>query len=576
MKRFLLYALFSCFITVNSFSQQIIDNGPLIGNSQLDEYAIQGSMWNTTNLKYYIYNTSSHLTYLEREIAIQNAFNNWSNNSVLTFTQVNDPNNADLIIKWTTGDHGDGNPFDGPGFVLAHAFYPPPGGGIYAGNLHFDDTENWSIGDSGIDLETVALHEIGHLLGIAHSSDTNAIMYPYYNGIAHSLTADDCLAIWDIYGCPCSITGSDFLYNTSIYSISKLPSFFSVIWSLSGYNSQNFFVENDTPSHNKCRITRLNYQDYPGTNLTLTANIKYNGTTVKTLSRQLVPSYIEGPTVPCGVTVYSVYPEFQADTVIWETDGQNLNLYTAPNGMSPYPSPPYSYVINPASSDYVYGTLTANIVVNDIVVGILNKVVDSSDGFTGTWYQQATLNDTINSTPKPFYNQSRLEFIPGRKVYLTSDHFIGANVSHSENGFLVYGWSNNNGVISFTPIKMGANNGSITLEGSYPTGCKKFRLWLYNSPTLIDDPILLSMNTEGNTYEFSICQNEESRQSSSCDLNILDWHLTIIKIDSANKVVDEKINGLSKNVNVSGWSSGIYMALAQINNQYYSLKFYVK
>ena len=51
-----------------------------------------------------------------------------------------------------------------------------------------------------MDLLTVAAHEIGHTLGLDHSDDPNALMYPSYEGPHRSLGADDIAGIQDLYG----------------------------------------------------------------------------------------------------------------------------------------------------------------------------------------------------------------------------------------------------------------------------------------------------------------------------------------------------------------------------------------
>src|SRR4029077_3997051 len=48
-------------------------------------------------------------------------------------------------------------------------------------------------------LEAVITHEAGHFLGLAHSTDVNAIMYATYSGDAPDLAQDDIDGICAIY-----------------------------------------------------------------------------------------------------------------------------------------------------------------------------------------------------------------------------------------------------------------------------------------------------------------------------------------------------------------------------------------
>jgi len=67
-----------------------------------------------------------------------------------------------VVVKFASGAHGDAYPFDGPGGVLAHTFYPVPvNPETIAGDMHLDADEAWHVG-SDIAIYSVALHEAGH------------------------------------------------------------------------------------------------------------------------------------------------------------------------------------------------------------------------------------------------------------------------------------------------------------------------------------------------------------------------------------------------------------------------------
>ncbi|XP_058387974.1 stromelysin-3 isoform X3 [Diceros bicornis minor] len=97
--------------------------------------------------------------------------------------------------------HGDNLPFDGPGGILAHAFFPKT---HREGDVHFDYDETWTIGDNqGTDLLQVAAHEFGHVLGLQHTTAAKALMSPFYTfRYPLSLSPDDRRGIQHLYGRP--------------------------------------------------------------------------------------------------------------------------------------------------------------------------------------------------------------------------------------------------------------------------------------------------------------------------------------------------------------------------------------
>jgi hypothetical protein len=114
-----------------------------------------------------------------------------------------------------------GMAFDAPGAVgdirigahemepwLAYAYYPPVNGVSLAGDVHFDPEFTWVVDDadptapfSNVDLQTVALHELGHSLGLDHRfTVAGDVMFPDYTGVKRALSGADKTNIQSIYG----------------------------------------------------------------------------------------------------------------------------------------------------------------------------------------------------------------------------------------------------------------------------------------------------------------------------------------------------------------------------------------
>lgn len=132
----------------------------------------------------------------------QRAFGHWASVIPVTFIESDDYGFADIKIGFYYGDHGDGEAFDGVLGVLAHAYTPE------SGQFHLDAAETWTVNfnveksHSAVDLESVATHEIGHLLGLAHTNVKDAVMYPSLRPRERKieLQVDDIKGVQALYG----------------------------------------------------------------------------------------------------------------------------------------------------------------------------------------------------------------------------------------------------------------------------------------------------------------------------------------------------------------------------------------
>lgn len=245
-KKAVLYDNWSVTVTTNDRS---IDSKSKKGDPTTNFVAV-GTQWNHRIITYFFQNGTPDILNDDERQSVRNAFAYWEAQTDLTFLEVCTAAQADIVILWAAGNHGDGNNFDGvspPGIVLAHGYFPPPtAAGAMAGDIHFDEDETWTTATRDnnaqpIDLQTVAAHEIGHSLGLDHTSVAGSLMNAVYTGSHRFLGSDDANGIRSIYGIPGSNNGNNFINgsntlcvnNSSAYNVVNPPAGIAFTWSSS-------------------------------------------------------------------------------------------------------------------------------------------------------------------------------------------------------------------------------------------------------------------------------------------------------------------------------------------------------
>ncbi|XP_072395155.1 matrix metalloproteinase-16-like [Diabrotica undecimpunctata] len=168
-------------------------------------YAVK-SAWKKFDIKWYF----PQFTPTALEVA-KRVFKIWEEASKFKFTYLQVPNpNPDITITVVPKQHYfryncQGNsacPYTFTSGVLAHSYFPPVTGCI---EIHMNSNLTWdfslnSTAEGRTNFFAVLLHEVGHALGLSHSSDRKAVMYPFYQALPTNISEDDKMGLEELYG----------------------------------------------------------------------------------------------------------------------------------------------------------------------------------------------------------------------------------------------------------------------------------------------------------------------------------------------------------------------------------------
>ena len=231
----------------------------------LQGYVSNGHVWTSRSVPYYVNPVSADVSESEAEAAVRAGADAWGAQSHASFAFTY----AGRTSGTSMGYNGKNEVFfrnESNGSVIAETLWTYDGtGALVDADIKFYDS-GWRFftGTSGCSggyfIEDIAAHEFGHALGLGHSGDGTATMYPSASSCTQALrtlAADDIAGVEALYPATTATAPAAPSTLTASASATAPSSAVNLRWSDNSNNEAAFLVERATGGGSYLQVASL-------------------------------------------------------------------------------------------------------------------------------------------------------------------------------------------------------------------------------------------------------------------------------------------------------------------------------
>ena len=267
------------------------------------------------------------------------------------------------------------------------------------------------------------------------------------------------------------------------------------------------------------------------------------------------PLTIDGPTIPCGYTIYEVPGLPEGYTVQWgfrnnPSLGEEL-LVTD------------SLQSNQCSIDnlgmHINDTLYAEMIWQGVVVQTLEKKINTADGFVGHVSGIRLANTSVpylglvdGGTYEGAAGSSFTIYsnkLPHCTIYFTDD--FKSHIYH--NTFF------SNFILQIPASALGK---TLIVEIRSDVDCTSFVMYIN-----VTSSVQLQVQNSDASCEVSLTAELENGETVPYPEENVEWNLKIVDSVTGNTKYESNVQGSSAQVNTTGWSSGVYVVQAAVGDE---------